>query len=269
MHEKTSSTGRAMEELDKYLSGELPEEERQSFEQQLAGDRSLQMELQLREGLRQMHWQKRINQATTIRMQPQKAGLKKLFGYTLGLMICLIVVFAVYKKSTSQQKTENNSEPGLQKQLVPRIEDNQRTRKTPSSKQKPLTRGPIAEDRVIDQFDTEPTPGMRSVYLELDPLTQEVLDSLFTKTLQLRPTQSDKNWTKALDLLIEGKVQSAKSYIFALEKTNARAANWLLTLAFLGEGRSEEAQKMLQEISKEPNHPYARVAERALELLEQ
>lgn len=246
----------------------MPEEERQSFEQQLGADRSLQMELQLREGLRQLHWQKRINQATVKRIQSQKAWLKKWLWYGLILMICVLVVFAVYKKLTPTQKTENNSESEFQKQLVPKIEDNQHTRKTPFQKQKPLNHGPIAEDRVIDQFDTEPTPGMRSVYVELDPLTQEVLDSLFTKTLQLRPSQSDKNWTKALELLIEGKVQSAKSYIFVLEKTNAQAANWLLTLALLGEGRSEEAQKMLQEISKEPNHPYARVAERALELLE-
>ena len=258
-----------MEELDKYLSGELPEEERQSFEQQLAVDRSLQMELQLREGLRQMHWQKRINQATVIRLQSQKAWLKRLLWVGLMLPIFVLVVFSAYKILTSNQKPENNSESEFQKQLVPRIEDNQNTSKTPSQKQKPLTRGPIAEHRVIDQFDTEPTPGMRSVYLELDPLTQKVLDSLFTKTLQLRPLQLDKNWSKALDLLIEGNVQSAKSYIFALEKTNAQAANWLLTLAFLGEGRSEEAQKMLREISKEPNHPYARVAARALELLEQ
>lgn len=246
----------------------MPQEERQSFEQKLGADRSLQMELQLREGMRQLHWQKRINQATTIRIRSKKAWLKRLLWYGLMVLICVLVVFVVYKKLISNQKPENNSESEFQKQLVPRAEDDQHIRKTPSKQPKPLNRGPIAEDRVIDQFDTEPTPGMRSVYVELDPLTQEVLDSLFTKTLQLRPTQSDKNWTKALELLIEGKVQSAKSYIFALEKTNVQAANWLLALAFLGEGRSEEAQKMLQEISKEPNHPYARVAARALELLE-
>ena len=257
-----------MEELDKYLSGELPEEERQSFEQQLAADRSLQMELRLREGLRLLHWQKRINQATAMRMQPQKAWLKRLLGYTLGLLICLIVVFAVYKKSTSQQKTESNRGPGLQKDLFPTVEDKQNTKKTPSKQQKPLNRGPIADEKVIDQFDLEPTSGRRSVYVDLDPLTQEVLDSLFAKTLQSPLSQADKNWSTALQLLIEGKPQSAKPYVFALEKTNALAANWLLTLILLGEGRSEEAQKMLQEVSKEPNHLYKTAATRALELLE-
>ena len=62
----------------------MGEEERQRFEQKLAGDPGSRTELRLREGLRQVHLQGKVSQVATLRKrwQRQRFGASLAFrGY--------------------------------------------------------------------------------------------------------------------------------------------------------------------------------------------
>jgi hypothetical protein len=258
-----------MEDLDKYLKGQMGEEERQRFEQKLAGDPTLQTELELQEGLRQLKWKKKVAQVSIARKQWQKQRFKKNVGYGLALILGLVIIFMAYKRFTSEKSAQGKTAPGSPTEKnAPVIEDAQTKQKEPPSKSKPKYQGPIADGGVVDHFDVEPSSGMRNVYTELDSLTIQVLDTLLSRTMQVEPDPADENWRKALEQLSKGKPQAAKPYIFALEKRDARESKWLLAIALMAEGRSEEATTILETIAKTPDHPRAGAATRVLELLQ-
>lgn len=258
-----------MEDLDKYLKGQMGEQERQRFEQKLAGDPTMQTELELQEGLRQLKWKQKVAQVSIARKQWEKQRFKKIVGYGLALILGLGIIFMGYKRFTSEKSAQGKTAPGFPTEKnAPVLEDAQRKQKEPPSKSKPKYQGPIADGGVVDHFDIESSSGMRNVYTELDSLTIQVLDTLLFRTMQVEPDPVDENWRKALEQLSKGKPQAAKPYIFTLEKRDAQESKWLLAIALLAEGRSEEATTILEAIAKTPDHPRAGAAARVLELLQ-
>ena len=258
-----------MEDLDKYLKGQMGEEERQRFEQKLAGDSNLQTELELQEGLRQLKWKQKVAQVSIARKQWEKQRFKRIVSYSLALILGLVIIFIAYKRFTFEKNAQGKTAPGSPTEKnAPVLEDAQTKQNEPPSKSKPKYQGPIADGGVVDHFDVEPSSGMRDVYTELDSLTLQVLDTLLSRTMQVEPEPVDENWQKALGQLSKGKPQAAKPYIFALEKRDATESKWLLAIALLAEGRSDEAITILETIAKTPDHPRAGAAARVLELLE-
>ena len=258
-----------MEDLDKYLKGQMGEEERQLFEQKLAGDSYLQTELELQEGLRQVKWKQKVAQVSIARKQWEKQRFKKFVSYGLALILGLVIIFIAYKRFTSEKSAQGKTAPKFPTEKnAPALDDAQTKQKEPPSKSKPKYHGPIADGGVVDHFDVDPNSGMRNVYTDLDSLTRQVLDTLLSRTIQAEPDPVDENWRKALGQLSTGKPQAAKPYIFALEKRDAKESKWLLAIALLAEGRNDEAITMLEAIAKTPDQPRAGAAARALELFE-
>ncbi len=270
MHEKTGTNCATMEDLDKYLSGEMNDAERQRFEAKLATDEDLNTLQDLRLGLKHLHLKKKTGEVAILRQQWRKKQIQKnwlRWGFLIG--ISLLGVFIGYKKYFSSTAPAEKTVPERQgEEVVPGLKESGTTKKEPESKTKRKYTGPIADGGVVDHFDVETGSTMRGVYEDLDSLSLQVLDTLIIYTTQLPPPSKRENWNKALEQLIGGKPQLAKSYIFELEKTDAQEARWLLAVALLAEGRNDESLEILQTIAQKPEHPRSSVAARALDLLE-
>jgi hypothetical protein len=257
-----------MEDLDKYLKGKMGEEERQRFEEKLAGDPTLQTELELQEGLRQLKWKQKVAQVSVARKQLAKQQFKKLAWYGLALILGVGIILMAYKRFTAEKSVQGKSTTKYPiEKNAPVLEDTQTKQKAPTSKSKPKYLGPIADGGVVDHFDVETGSTMRGVYEELDSLSLQVLDSLIIHTEEVPPLTKNENWNKALQQLIRGKPLLAKSSVFEFEKTDAQEAKWLLALTLLAEGRNEDAIEILRTIAMKPENLRAQVAIYAIDKL--
>jgi hypothetical protein len=203
-----------MEDLDKYLRGQMGEEERQRFEQKLAGDPSARTELRLREGLRQVHLQEKVSQVAALRKRWQRQRFWRFIGLSgllAGLVISLFVfVFQSAKKTTPGEASKELPENTLQNQ--PNGKPTETEQKQPENsippplqKNKKRYTGPIAET-TPGELDSPlyPSPNIRGENSE-NPAWKALLDKIwyteypFVNTLLSEPFKPADQLLKSRD----------------------------------------------------------------------
>lgn len=253
-----------MEDFDKYLNGEMSDGERSRFEQALAGDPALQTELRVREGLRQLRLQKKVDEVAAARKdwEWQRNWRRVLLGCAIAGLVGLAVFVWVSTKETPAAPANTQwpiqeapvvkpSQPAEKEEVAPVL---------PEKKETKQGRQPIAEAQLLAE-----QPLLRSAYEDLDAASFQLLDSLLALTR--KSPKKDANWKKAMQYFAEGKPAEAKATIFQLEKTDATEAKWLLALAQLAQGKSEEATAAFESIARTVGHPRQAAAKRALSKL--
>ncbi len=199
-----------MEDLDKYLKGKMGEEERQRFEQRLAGDSGSRTELRLREGLRQVHLREKVNQVATLRKRWQRQRFWRFIGLSgllAGLVISLLVIlFQTSKKTTPEEVSKELPENTLQK--TPNGERRETEQKQPGNsipqapqKSKKRYTGPIAEI-APDELDSPlyPSPNIRGENSE-NPAWKALLDKIWYTEYPLVNTPVSEPFKPADQLL--------------------------------------------------------------------
>jgi hypothetical protein len=250
-----------MEELDKYLNGKMEHEERRRFEQKIAADPDLQTELQVREGLHQLRLQHKVAQVAQARLDWQRGRLwRQWLGIVAAVLLVSVAAFVFFgKKEDAAPTTSPVEKPTTPHDTPSQPAENQGTAPiSPKAEEDKKTAPPIAERPT----KKDEQPLLRSAYEDLDPFTFQLLDSLLTQTRRL--PQKDKSWQKAVQQLAEGHPNEAKAAIFQLEKTDAQEARWLLGLALLAEGKSEEAEAVFEKIADWQGHSRQERAKYAL-----
>lgn len=89
----------------------MDKEERERFEQRLAGDPDLQTELELREGLRQLRWEEKVTQASTARKQWEKRRLQKNWLFASIFILGILLIVLAYKKFTAEPSSLSKITP--------------------------------------------------------------------------------------------------------------------------------------------------------------
>ncbi len=139
-----------MEDFDKYLSGEMTDGERQRFKQVLAGDPALQTELRVREGLRQLRLQKKVEVVATARKdwERQRNWRRILVGFVLAGLVGL-AIFVWVKNEPLPPTSPSTQWPN--QEAAPTVDPSQPTEKEevapvlPEKKEAKPGRQPIAE----------------------------------------------------------------------------------------------------------------------------
>jgi TolA-binding protein len=255
-----------MEDFDRYLSGEMTDGERQRFEQALASDPALQTELRVREGLHQLRLQKKVEQVAQTRLDWQRGRRwRQWLGIAAAVLLVSGVAFVFWYKNEATTPTGSPVETPTTPSVEPAqpTENQDTTPILPKAEKEERTSPPIAERPT----NAGEQPLLRSAYEDLDPFTLKLLDSLLTQTRRL--PQKDKNWQKAVQQLATGQPNEAKTAIFQLEKTDADEARWLLGLALLAAGKSEEAEAVFAQIARMAGHPRQAVATAALAIIKE
>ncbi len=138
-----------MEDFDKYLNGEMSDGERQRFEQALASDPVLRAEVRVREGLRQLRLQKRVDEVAVARKdwERQRNWRRILVGCVLAGLVGLAVFIWVNTKETppapantqwpvQETPLSEPSQPAEKEDVMPSL---------PEKKETKPERQPIAE----------------------------------------------------------------------------------------------------------------------------
>lgn len=196
-----------MEEFDKYLKGKMEEEERRLFEQKMAEDSALQTELELREGLRQVHFQGKVNQVATLRQQWQRRRFWRMLGFSgllLGAAISLLIfMLNQNKKETSSEEIstelpQNNTlDQSTKKENKTEQKKSERQKQTPKQKYT----GPIAEANP-DELTSPlyPSPNIRGENEE-NPAWKALLDKIWYTEYPLANTSVSEIFKPADQLL--------------------------------------------------------------------
>jgi hypothetical protein len=114
-------------------------------------------------------------------------------------------------------------------------------------------------------------PQVRSLYLTLDTLSRRVLLEALGATRAQPPVWADADWNTALQLLESGKTAQARLQLTAWSRSGPpreEEARWLLTLCWLGEGKSDEAEAGLKIIAGTSAHFRKPLASKLLASLE-
>lgn len=217
-----------MEDLDKYLKGQMGEEERQRFEQKLAEDPISRTELRLREGLRQVHLKEKVSQVATLRKRWQRQRFWRFFGLSgllAGLVISLLVfLFQSAKKTVPEETSKDFPGTTLQNPSNPKqkaAEQKQPGNSIPSSAQKNKKRytGPIA-DISQDELDSPlyPSPNVRGENEE-NPAWKALLDKIWYTDYPFANTTLSETFLPVDQLLKARDFGSAYVRLQRLERT--------------------------------------------------
>ncbi len=177
-----------MEELDKYLKGQMREEERQRFEQKLEGDPGARTELRIREGLRQVHLKEKVSQVATLRKRWQRQRFWRFIGLS-GLLVSLVISLFIFafqstKKTTPREASKELPENTLQNPQNGKSTETEQKQPgnsilQPKQKSKKRYTGPIAEI-APDELDSPlyPSPNIRGENSE-NPAWKALLDKIW------------------------------------------------------------------------------------------
>ena len=253
-----------MEDLDKYLKGKMGEEERQRFEQKLAGDSGARTELRIREGLRQVHLKEKVSQVATLRKRWQRQRFWRFIGLSgllAGLVISLLVVlFQTSKKTTPEEVSKELPENTLQNPQNGKSTETEQKQPgnsilQPKQKSKKRYTGPIAEI-APDELDSPlyPSPNIRGENEE-NPARKALLDKIWYTEYPLANTLLSEPFKPADQLLKSRDFNNAYVRLQRLERN--QPANDTLRLmkgyCLLEMGEGAEALASLEGL--ETQHP--------------
>lgn len=150
-----------MEDFDKYLSGQMSEGERRRFEKALDDDPALQAELRVREGLRQLRLEKKLEEVAAARMdrERKRAWRRILWGCAMaGLFGLAIVVWFNTEKTPS-----NIQEPVREAPIMEPSQPVEKEEVLPEGKGMKPERQPIAAAEPSEEQLTAPQtfPNLR------------------------------------------------------------------------------------------------------------
>lgn len=292
-----------MEAFDKYLSGQLSDEERRSFEKKLAEQPELQAELMLREGMQQLKLRQKMAAAVQLRKTYKRSARQQRIAWGSLVIAGLLGALAWWHFQTATSSTPEQSP-------VPSIEiptDRPSTQPpappTPAPSSHPaIAEGPTRPNDSGDPFS--PTPAVRG---EKDASVdqQALLDELWHTAYPPANWQPGETLTAADTLLRRGSFAQAyvrlqrlemrvsandtlrlmKGYCLLEMREGAEAINywenlevrqpnwtaflqWHRGLALLLKGERAAAIQIFRSIGADTSHPFATQARKALEVLE-
>jgi hypothetical protein len=292
-----------MEELDKYLSGQISDEERRAFENKLVEQPDLQAELMLREGMRQLHLQQKTAAAAQLRKTHERSARRQRIAWASLFVVGLVGVLIGWYLQTSGSKSMQPPAPAIEKpadnlQSPPTVEP-------PASA--PPSRPVIAENQTENASSTDPftpRPDLRGSNADSSP-RQVLLDELWHTAYPPADWQPGETLATADSLLRQGRFAQAYVRLQRLEmrvpandtlrlmkgfcllemREGAEAINywenledrqpdwnaflqWHRGLALLLKGERAAAEQIFRSISANRDHPFATQARKALEVLE-
>ncbi len=236
-----------MEIFERYIKGQSTDLERQEFEHKLATDSAFQHEFKVYQGLHQLYLRNKIEQSTKTRKKWEQYRIKKIiFGSILFAILVSIVLFYFMnnKKKIVLPKIEQSSP--LNPPLAPKIDT---LINTPNQNVQSNTKF-IA--KAVNPKIGDDVSHLRSGNESLDPDTKQIVDTLILLTRQT--PFSDRNWEKAMQLFSDYKPLEAMPYILKFEKVNPDEALWLMAIANLEKGKSEQAALIMEKIGKKEGH---------------
>lgn len=292
-----------MEELDKYLSGQMSDEERRAFDRRLAEQPDLQAELLVREGLQQWRLQQRVAEATQLRKHSERRARRQRIAWGAAAIAGVLGALAWwYFQVQASSNPAQPPAPGLETPAGTRPSAPAEERYTPTHSSSPaIAEGPARQDTPGDLFPPEPVVrGQNEVPADrralLDELWQTVYppvgwtlseslavaDSLLRQRsfaqayvrLQRLEMQVPANDTlrlmKGYCLLEMREGAEALSYWNSLESRQpdwAAFLQWHRSLALLLTGEQAAAVKEFRAIAAQSGHPFAPQAQKALEAM--
>jgi len=292
-----------MEELDKYLSGQLSDEERRAFEKKLAEHPDLQAELMLREGMQQLQLRQKMAAATQLRKSYQRSARRQRIAR--GSIVVAGILGAL---AWQHFQTSTNSTPA--QPPVPAIEAPANSPSTPPpvpptpapSSRPAIAEVPARSNETGDPFS--PTPAVRGdVDASVDQ--QALLDELWHTAYPPADWQLSETLTAADSLLQQRSFAKAyvrlqrlemrvsandtlrlmKGYCLLEMREGAEAISywenleyrqpgwkaflqWHRGLALLLKGEHAAAEQIFRSIGADTGHPFAAQARKALKVLE-
>lgn len=266
-----------MNEIEKYINGELEPSERLAFETRLGEDPALQEEVQ--------KWQSVASALTRLRIADKvkevdaerriwlrQRLIRRLITGVILAGLAGLAVFIYWGKSQTDpvhdagpQEIQMESSP-TQESPTPVDEESL----PPAVIPKPIAEGPKNKSNAREK------PMLRNFSPGLDSTTNQLIDALLkmtdynTRSLNKNIYSLEGDWGKCLRALQQGQYQEAKKQIFMMEKDGGPAAleaQWLMGIALLEEGKPEEALVIFEKIAQNKNHPRYKDAQPAVEAL--
>lgn len=290
-----------MEDFDKYLSGEMNEEERRRFEQAMADDPALQAEWQVWEGLRQLRQEKKVAEVAVARKawERQRLFRRLLMGCALaGLFVLAVFVFFKNEKTPTvtappgqNAPTEQPVQPTEKEDVEPVLPQKKETKQAPIAATKPSgntypapnVRGENAGNKawkaLLDQVWHTDYPPAGAVFDEPFGQADQLLkDRDFNKAYvnlqQLERSLPDNDtlcFMKGYCLMQMGEGAEALAYFEKIETPPPAwepQLQWYRGLSLLLAGEKEKALAAFRGIASAPQHPYRPQSQRAIRLLE-
>jgi hypothetical protein len=227
-----------MEDFKQYLSNDADDREHEAAEQ-------------VRKGLGGLRLEAKVSAVAAER----RILLRRRLWWQAMSAVALIVITGIgywlFLKKTTSVEPVNTGQPI---QIKPSDQPAQAPAPIPQI-QAPIADRPKTPRERIEQ------PMIRGGGAELDSATNRLINILLKMTetnnssTDFSYNQQQHNrmghWGDAVRALRGHKPAYAKKSIFLLEKDDPREARWLLGIALLEEGNTDEAKKVFEEISKD------------------
>jgi len=226
--------------LDDYLNGQLPPQEREQFEQQLAQDPALRAELALWQEIREAVSDPgilslRANVRQSLAQQPRSSARRAvLWASAAAVLFLLSAVLYRYWKAQPQQRAKQLYVAHFQ----PNIQH--------------------GADRSGDGSDSV----QQALNAAMEQKNYPLLIQLMRKN---RPAQHSSAYYLSFGQawLLSGEPDSALAYLNQVTLGHESEKNWLLAMAYLQAGRLAEAEHFLLGLAENPG-PYAQEARNLL-----
>ena len=292
-----------MEELDKYLSGQLSDEERRAFEKKLAEQPELQAELMLREGMQQLQLRQKMAGAVQLRKTHERSAQRQRIAWGSLVAAGLLGALAWWYFQRSISSTP--AQPPIPAIEIPADSPSTQppVQPPPAPSSSPaIAEGPTRPNDSGNPFS--PTPAVRG---EKDASVdqQALLDELWHTAYPPADWQLGETLTAADTLLRQRSFAQAyvrlqrlemrvsandtlrlmKGYCLLEMREGEEAINywenlelrqpdwkaflqWHRGLALLLKGERAAAVQIFRSIGADTGHPFATQARKALEVLE-
>ncbi len=212
-----------MEDFEKYLNGEMTEGERRRFELALTDDPVLQAELRVREGLRQLRLQKKVDEVAAARKDLERRG-----NWRWVMLCCAIaglvgLAVFVWVKQQAVPPTPPSSQWPTQE--APAVEPSHQTEKEttapilPEKKEAKPGRRPIAEAQPSGGSLPPPAdlPNLRGEEVEAKEL-KNLLDQVWYAQYPLQGMKPVEVFAEADTLLMGREYGKAYAKLQRLER---------------------------------------------------
>ena len=257
-------------EIEKYINGELDASERIAFENQMQEDpvfhnevRKWQSVAGVLSRLRITDKVKEVDAERTIWLRQRM--IRRIITSVLLLGVASVITLLFLKKiladavpTVTPQDLPQQQEPARQQASPePAIEE----LLPPTVLTKPIAEGP--KNKAAEK------PLLRSINPQLDSATTLLIDKLLKMTEYNTPNTSyDRNqeWKKCVAALRKSNPSEAKEWIYKMDP-GAPEAQWLMGIALLEEGKTDDALAIFEKIAGNENHSRQKYALPAVEAL--
>ncbi|HMR44202.1 MAG TPA: hypothetical protein PKC40_10225 [Saprospiraceae bacterium] len=215
-----------MEEIEKYLSGKMEKEAQRLFEQKMASDPDLQTEVYLREGLKHLRLQKKIEEIAATRRHIMKVRRRKrilIIAAFVGLLGLVVFLFFKNQNAVPNQKTLSNPEMPAEKkdqtnELSPQSEKDQIApsviEKNKAENQKPIAEV-APENKPASPFFPAPTVRGEN---DIDEKSKATLDQIWYTDYSSSQLEFGANYKEIDELLKARNFENAYVRLQRLER---------------------------------------------------